>query len=175
MNNRPSCYLMEGCAAIREVQANQLSYVQNMAAKAKPRSTKAERVPTHPVHVFSAEGEEHLRRVRHICSGLPNTTEKLSHGSPTFFHKKVYCRFTQNVEKRVAVWIPVPPGEQSALIRSAPAVYFRPPYVGVYGWVGIMLDRIDDEELAVHLHEAWKMMGALTTPSRNKVGNRDSY
>jgi hypothetical protein len=118
MNNRPSCYLMEGCAAIREVQANQLSYVQNMAAKAKPRSTKAERVPTHPVHVFSAEGEEHLRRVRHICSGLPNTIEKLSHGSPTFFHKKVYCRFTQNVEKRVAVWIPVPPGEQSALIRS---------------------------------------------------------
>jgi hypothetical protein len=146
-----------------------------MAAKAKLPGKKADRVPTHPVHVFSAEGEEHLRRVRHICSGLPNTTEKLSHGSPTFFHQKVYCRFTQDVEKRTVVWIPVPPGDQSALIRSAPAVYFRPPYVGVYGWVGIMLDQIDDEELAVHLHEAWKMMGPRGMPSRRKAGNRDSW
>ncbi len=136
-----------------------------MAAKAKLPGKKAERVPTHPVHVFSAEGKEHLGRVRHICSGLPNTTEKLSHGVPTFFHKKVYCRFTQDVEKRVAVWIPVPPGDQSTLIRSAPAVYFKPPYVGVYGWVGIMLDQIDDEELGVHLHEAWKTMGPARTAS----------
>lgn len=150
-------------------------YAWNMAAKAKLPTKKKERVPTHPVHVFSAAGEEHLRRVRHICSGLPNTTERLSHGSPTFFHKKVYCTFTQNSEERVVVWIPVPSGEQATLIRSAPAVYFRPPYVGVYGWVGIMLDQIEDEELAIHLHTAWKMMGPLGTPSRSKVGNRDSY
>jgi hypothetical protein len=146
-----------------------------MASKAKFPTRKAERVPTHPVRVFSADGQEHLGRVRHICLGLPNTTEKLSHGSPTFFHKKVYCRFTQNDEERVVVWIPVPPGEQVALIRSAPAVYFRPPYVGVYSWVGIMLDQIEDEELAIHLHDAWKMMGSLKTPSRSKVGSRDSY
>src|SRR5580704_14453422 len=82
---------------------------QNMATKAKIRAKKAERVPTHPVHVFSAEGEQHMRRVRYICSGLLNTTEKLSHGSPTFFHKKVYCRFTQNEEGRFVVWIPKPP------------------------------------------------------------------
>jgi hypothetical protein len=140
-----------------------------MFSKAKFPTKQAERVPTHPVRVFSAEGKEQLRRVRHICSGLPNTTEKLSHGSPTFFHKKVYCRFTQNGEDRVVVWIPVPPGEQAALIRSAPAVYFRPPYVGVYGWVGIMLDQIEDEELAVHLHGAWKMMGPLSMPSRSRL------
>ena len=145
-----------------------------MAAKAKFPAKKAERVPTHPVHVFSAEGEEHLLRVRHICSGLPNTTEKLSHGSPTFFHKKVYCTFTRNQEEQVVVWIPAPPGEQAALIRSAPTVYFRPPYVGVYGWVGIRLDQIEDEELAVHLHGAWKRMGSLGAPSRSRVGSRDS-
>jgi len=139
-----------------------------MATKTKFPSKKEERITTHPVRVFSAEGEEHLRRVRHICSGLPNTTEKLSHGSPTFFHKKVYCRFTQTDEERAVVWIPVPPGEQVALIRSAPGVYFRPPYVGVYGWVGIMLDRIEDEELGAHLHDAWKMMGPVRVPSRSK-------
>jgi hypothetical protein len=146
-----------------------------MAAKAKLPIKKAERVPTHPVHVFSVEGQEHLRRVRHICSGLPNTTEKLSHGSPTFFHKKVYCRFTKNGEERVVVWIPVRPGEQVALIRADPAVYFKPPYVGVYGWVGILLDQIEDEELAVHLHGAWKMMGPLSAPRNKTRGYDDSY
>jgi hypothetical protein len=139
-----------------------------MAGKTKIPTKKAERVPTHPVRVFSAEGQEQLRRVRHICSGLPNTSEKLSHGSPTFFHKKVYCTFTQDTEERVVVWIPVPPGEQVALIRTEPAIYFRPPYVGVYGWVGIRLDQIEDEELAVQLHGAWKRMGP-----NSKVGSRD--
>lgn len=124
-----------------------------------PVAKKAERVSTHPVHVFTPEGEAQLRRVRHICSGLPGTTEKLSHGSPTFFRKKVYCTFTKHDGERAAVWIPVAPGEQAALMRAAPAVYFKPPYVGVYGWVGILLDQIDDEDLALHLHEAWKMMG----------------
>ncbi len=94
-------------------------------------------------------------KARSICAG------SVIFGSPTFFHKKVYSTFTQNAEERVVVWIPVPPGEQLALIRSAPAVYFRPPYVGVDGWVGIVLDQIEDEQLAVHLHSAWKMMGVL--------------
>jgi hypothetical protein len=34
---------------------------------------------------------------------------------------------------------------------------------------------MEDEELAIHLHDAWKMMASLKTPSRNKVGIRDSY
>jgi hypothetical protein len=80
----------------------------------------------------------------------------------------VYCSFTNNHhgDGRVAVWIPVPPGDQAELIKNAPTVYFKPPYVGVYGWVGINLDQIGDEELAIHLHEAWKMMGPTGAPSR---------
>ena len=144
----------------------------NMAGGPKPRNRKTERIPTHPVSVFTAQAEEHLHKVRHICSGLPNTTEKLSHGSPTFFHKKVYCRFTQDAARLAVVWIPVPPGDQTALIGSAPGVYFRPPYVGVYGWVGIKLDQIEDEDLAVHLHSAWKMMGSEKASSRRKVEPR---
>jgi hypothetical protein len=106
-----------------------------MATKTKFPTKKEERVTTHPVRVFSAEGEEHLRRVRHICSGLPNTTEKLSHGSPTFFHKKVYCRFTQTDEERAVVWIPVPPGEQVALIRSAAgSISGRLTWASTVGW-----------------------------------------
>ncbi len=58
----------------------------------------------------------------------------------------------------VAVWIPAELGAQEAWIRTAPKVYYRPPYVGVKGWVGIELAEIGDEELAVHLNDAWKMI-----------------
>ena len=41
--------------------------------------------------------EDHLLRVRKICTALPETTEKLSHGAPTFFvTKKVFVMFVNN-------------------------------------------------------------------------------
>ena len=106
-------------------------------------------------------GEEHLRRVRRICAGLPETTEKLSHGAPTFFvRKKVYAMFSNNHHNdgHIAVWVPAPPGLQAMLIQTSPKTYFRPPYVGVRGWVGIELDGIDDDELASHILEAWRLI-----------------
>ncbi len=47
-----------------------------------------------------------------------------------------------------------------------PKDYFRPPYVGVRGWVGIELDRIGDEDLSAHLREAWR----LIAPKKQKMG-----
>ena len=108
-----------------------------------------------------ADSEEHLRRVRRICSALPGTSEKLSHGEPTFFvHKKVYAVFDNNHHNdgRIAVWIPAPPGFQAMLINTWPEKFFRPPYVGVRGWVGIELASVDDDELASHLREAWSLI-----------------
>ncbi|HEV2963257.1 MAG TPA: MmcQ/YjbR family DNA-binding protein, partial [Candidatus Angelobacter sp.] len=81
-------------------------------------------------------GEEHLRRVRRICNTLPEVTEKLSHGEPTFFvRKKVFTMFANNHHNdgHIAVWIPAPPGMQAMLIKSSPQTYFKPPYVGVKG------------------------------------------
>jgi len=89
---------------------------------------------------------------------MPEATEKLSHGEPTFFvRKKVFTMFANNHHNdgHIAVWIPAPPGLQALLIHDAPETYFRPPYVGVRGWVGIELDAIGDEELASHIREAW--------------------
>ena len=109
------------------------------------------------------DGDEHLHRVRRMCTALPDTTEKLSHGEPTFFvMKRVYAMFANNHHNdgHVAVWIPAAPGVQEMLIHTAPKTYFRPPYVGVNGWVGIELDKIGDDELAAHLLEAWKMIRA---------------
>ena len=59
----------------------------------------------------------------------------------------------------VAVYVPVEPGYQATLLKSAPRKYFYPPYVGVKGWIGIELERVDDEELGLHLIEAWKLIG----------------
>src|SRR6266849_6512755 len=85
----------------------------------------------------------------------------LSHGEPTFFvRKKVFAMFANNHhdDGHIAVWIPAPPGLQGMLIQSSPETFFRPPYVGVRGWVGIELDSISDVELAAHIHEAWLLI-----------------
>ena len=104
---------------------------------------------------------EQLERVRGICLALPAATEKLSHGEPTFFvGKKVFAMFANNHHNdgRVAVWLPVPPGMQPMLIEASPEKFFKPPYVGVRGWVGIHLAQIDEEELTFHLHTAYRQI-----------------
>src|SRR5437867_1610322 len=86
----------------------------------------------------SPAGEEHLRRVRRICATLPETTEKLSHGEPTFFvRQRVYCMFDNNHHNdgHIAVWIAAAPGLQAMLVQNEPKKFFRPPYVGVAGWI----------------------------------------
>jgi len=105
--------------------------------------------------------EHHLERVRQICLSLPETSERLSHGEPTFFvHKKVFVMFANNHhdDGHVAVWLPVPPGLRESLIESSPAIYFRPPYVGHRGWVGIELGRVSDDDLAYHINVAWELI-----------------
>ena len=113
-------------------------------------------------------GEEHIGRVRRICAAMPGCEEKLSHGEPTFFvRKKVFTMFANNHHNdgHVAVWVPAPPGLQAELIAASPERYFRPPYVGVKGWVGIELDRVVDEELALHILEAWRMIAPKSLSS----------
>jgi hypothetical protein len=105
--------------------------------------------------------QKHLQRVRRICAALPETTERLSHGEPTFFvRKKVFAMFSNNHHNdgHIAVLVPAPPGIQAMLIEGAPDKFYRPPYVGGAGWVGIELDRISDEDLAFHIREAWRLI-----------------
>ena len=66
--------------------------------------------------------------------------------------------------RHLAAWLPVPPGMQSALIDDAPQTYFEPPYVGSSGWIGIELEQITDEALAIHIREACQ----LVAPKKKK-------
>jgi hypothetical protein len=112
-------------------------------------------------------GEEHIARVRRICMALPQTTEKISHGEPTFFvRKRVYCMFSNNHHNdgHIAAVVPTEPGLQATLLKTSPEKYYYPPYVGVSGWIGIELARISDEDLAVHLLEAWRIIDAKQKP-----------
>jgi hypothetical protein len=54
------------------------------------------------------------------------------------------------------VWLPAAPGVQEVLVEEAPHAYYRPPYVGGSGWIGVELDQVDDETLAAHVQQAWK-------------------
>lgn len=106
-------------------------------------------------------GEKHLERVRRICMALPETVEKISHGEPTFFvRKKVFAMCSNNHynDGHIAVVLPAAIGVQEALVQANPEKFYRPPYVGVRGWVGLELDRVDDEELALHVQEAWRLI-----------------
>ena len=74
--------------------------------------------------------------------------------------QKVYTMFANNHHNdgHVAVWIPAASGMQEALIQSWPDKFYRPPYVGVKGWVGIELERVSDEELAAHVSDAYRLI-----------------
>jgi hypothetical protein len=91
---------------------------------------------------------------------FPETTERLSHGEPTFFvRKRVFAIFADNHHNdgRIAVWLPAPPGLQETLIESAPETCFKLPYVGVRGWIGVVLEKMSDDDLAFHIQDGWRL------------------
>lgn len=116
-----------------------------------------------------------LGRLRGICRTIPGTIEKISHGEPTFFTpKRVFAMFSNNHhgDGHIAVLLPAGPGVQEALIEEAPGTYYRPPYVGSSGWVGVELSRVDDQQLGALIREAFRLMeaksGAAKTSARGK-------
>jgi len=102
-----------------------------------------------------------IARVRGICMAMPECEERLSHGEPTFFvRKKVFCAFSNNHhgDGHIAVCIPAGPGRQAEMIEEEPETFYRPPYVGVKGWVGVELTRIGDAQLTELIRAAWRMV-----------------
>src|SRR5262245_10499118 len=104
-----------------------------------------------------------LKRLRRLCLSIPGTMEKISHGEPTFFTpKRVFAMFSNNHHNdgHIAVFLPAGPGVQEALIEEAPEIYYRPPYVGPAGWVGVELSRVEDDQLGSLIREAFQLMAA---------------
>jgi hypothetical protein len=101
-----------------------------------------------------------LAHIRKSCLALPETSERLSHGSPTFFvrGKRAFVMYLDNHHNdgRLALWCAAPPEIQQLLVGAAPERYFVPPYVGHLGWLGVRLDRdLGWDEIAGHIEDAY--------------------
>ena len=114
-----------------------------------------------PAMVDSDERERTLERVRGICLALPETSERLSHGAPTFFvrGKRAFLMVLTNHHgdgRFVALWCAAPEGMQRMLVETDPERFFVPPYVGHRGWLGVRLDRgLDWNEIAGIAEDAY--------------------
>src|SRR5258706_13363123 len=101
-----------------------------------------------------------LERLRQICLALPETTERLSHGEPTWFvrDKKTFVMYSNHHHgQRLAFWCAAPIGAQQALVSTEPERFFIPPYVGHRGWLGVLLDvPIDWLEMAGIVKDAYR-------------------
>ncbi len=93
-----------------------------------------------------------LETLRKICLALPEATERLSHGEPTWFvrDKKVFVMYADHHhDDRVGFWCAAPDGVQETLVALSPEKFFVPPYVGHRGWLGVRLDvPVDWDEIA---------------------------
>jgi hypothetical protein len=101
-----------------------------------------------------------LDRVRALCLALPEATEKVSHGEPTWFVRKVFVSFAdRHHDDRLALWCAAPPGAQQARVAADPEHYFVPPYVGGRGWLGVYLDvPVDWDEVADVITDAYRQV-----------------
>lgn len=104
-----------------------------------------------------------LPKVRELCLALPETTERLSHGAPTWFvrSKKTFVMYLDHHhdDGRLALWCAAPPEVQPALVGEEPERFFVPPYVGGRGWLGVRLDRdVDWDEVAGIIEDAYRMV-----------------
>ena len=105
--------------------------------------------------------DEALGRIRQLCLALPETTERLSHGAPTWFvrDKKTFVTYMDDHhgDGRLAIWCAAPSGVQSLLVAENPVRFFVPPYVGHRGWLGARLDlEVDWDEMAEIVEDAYR-------------------
>ncbi len=105
---------------------------------------------------------EALVALRSICLAEPGATERLSHGEPAWFAAKgrQFASFAnRHHDDRIAFWCAAPSGAQEPLVESDPGRYFRPPYVGHRGWLGVFLDvPVDWDEIEELVGDACRIV-----------------
>ena len=106
-----------------------------------------------------------LMSLRRLCLALPEATERLSHGEPTWFvqDKKVFVTYADHHhDDRLAFWCAAAAGSQQALVAADPVRFFVPPYVGHRGWLGVYLDVPVD----------WTEIGEIVTDAYRAVAGK---
>lgn len=109
-----------------------------------------------------------LASVRAMALALPGADEKVSHGRPAFFTRKVFAYYGGSqkvdgdwVQHEQAVMVLPDPGERRALV--ADERFWVPGYLGPSGWLGLDLDdEADFDEVAELLVDSYR----VTAPKR---------
>ena len=105
-----------------------------------------------------------VERLRGICTSFPEVTERLSHGAPTWFvrDKSAFVTYWADGHHANAFphfWCAAPMGAQQDLVDTEPDRFFRPPYVGGRGWLGVRLDVAPDwVEIGGICEEAYRVV-----------------
>jgi hypothetical protein len=108
-----------------------------------------------------------VQKVRRLCLALPEVSERLSHGAPTWFvrGKKTVATVWDNHHNdgRLGLICAAPTGVQRQLVDEEPERFYVPPYVGGRGWIGVRLDvKPDWDEIAEILHDAYRCVAPKT-------------
>jgi len=117
------------------------------------------------------EHDRVLGKVREICLSFPEVTERLSHGSPTWFvrEKKTVATFVDDHhgDGNLGIWCPAEPGVQEEMVGLEPDRFYRPAYVGPRGWLGVRLYRSPDwDEVRAILTDAYRKVAPKTLVAR---------
>jgi hypothetical protein len=122
---------------------------------------------------METEETELADRMRAICLALPEVTERPSHGVPTWFvrDKKSFVQLWADGHHDIHfphLWCAGLPGAQATLVAADPERYFRPPYVGHRGWIGVRLDapRPDWAEIADLCEDAYRAVAPAALVAR---------
>ena len=117
-----------------------------------------------------------LEQLRTICLSMPEATERLSHGEPTWFvrDKKTFVMYANHHhDNRLAFWCAAPLGAQDALISADPVRFLVPPYVGYRGWLGVRLDvpGLDWEMIGELVRDAYRVVAPKRLVAQMDAGS----
>jgi hypothetical protein len=106
-----------------------------------------------------------LERLRTIALALPETAERLSHGSPGFHIVGgkffAYIWHNHHGDGETAVMVKTTGvDEMESLIEAEPELYFKPPYLGPSGWIAIRTDApgTDWDHIGDRVAQSWEMV-----------------
>jgi hypothetical protein len=119
-----------------------------------------------------------LDRVREICLALPGATEKIAWGEPTFRAGKIFAMMStyHHGDPHISVLVPAEEGVQESLVAAEPRHFFRPPYVGPSGWVGVRLDTgLDWNVVASLIKDAYRIIAPAKLVRQLEDGARRRF
>lgn len=105
--------------------------------------------------------DDPIDRLRSLCLALPEVEERPSHGHPAWFvrGKRLFVTAGNVQDGRDAFWCAAPIGAQEDFVAGSPSRYFRPPYVGHRGWLGVYLDAgVDWVTIRHHVRDAYRVV-----------------